>query len=85
MLHPQDTRAWDCDWVTGAVWLINRRAWNKLGPLREDVTELRDYRHFESDREWCMRAKEQGWRVLCAPHSVTHYYRQSTPLDWQHT
>ena len=85
MIHPRTDNAWECDWVTGAVWLINRDAWRSLGPLREDHDGLRDYSHFESDREWCLRAKERNWRVMCSPHVIKHYWRQSTPLDWTHT
>lgn len=78
---------YEVDWVTGCAWLINRDAWQRIGPLREDVdgeTGI-DYRHFESDREWCFRAKKSGYRVLCSPHKIVHHWQRSTPVDWQHT
>ena len=78
---------WDVDWVTGAVWLVNRQAWQDIGPLRCDVDQETgtDYRHFESDREWCSRARRLGGRVVMVPHVVTHLWRRSTPPDWGHT
>ena len=75
------------DWVTGCVWLVDRRAWDRLGPLRCDVDLVTgvDYRHFESDREWCARARANGYRVMMSPHKVIHYWRSSTPGNWTHT
>lgn len=75
----------ECDWVTGAVWFLNREAYTMLGPLREDHDGKRDFKHFESDREFCNRAKASAWRILCSSFMVVHYWRRSTPPEIEHT
>lgn len=73
------------DWVTGSVWLLNREAYTMLGPLREDKEGEKDFKHFESDREFCQRAKLAAWKILCSQFTITHYWRQSTDPDMKHT
>lgn len=85
-----DGEVWLCDWVTGAVWLRRTDVAEHIGPLRTDSETLpdgriRDYKHFESDREWCFRARQKGFSVGCSKVEVGHYWRKSTPESVTHT
>lgn len=86
-MHTPQSVPYQVDWVTGSLWLLRRSAWLDVGPLRQDVdtTSGIDYRHFESDREWCFRAKQKGYEIWMSPTEVLHGWRQSTPGTWTHT
>ncbi len=51
-----DTRG-RIDWVTGAAMAIRRRVWDEVGPL-----DAR-FRFFAQDLDFCLRARDAGWRV----------------------
>ncbi|HEV2361079.1 MAG TPA: glycosyltransferase family 2 protein [Acidimicrobiales bacterium] len=60
----------DVDWVPWCAVLVSAEAWRSVGPLREDF-----FLYFE-DVEWCLRAREAGWRIryvgrVLASHSVS--------------
>jgi GT2 family glycosyltransferase len=50
--------------------LINRSAWDDVGPLDER------YFLFLEETEWCRRAKSRGWRVVHYPHAVIVHHGQ---------
>jgi N-acetylglucosaminyl-diphospho-decaprenol L-rhamnosyltransferase len=55
------------DWVSGAAMMVRRAVWNDAGPLDER------YRFYCQDIDFCLRARERGWRVAIVPESrVTH-------------
>jgi GT2 family glycosyltransferase len=55
----------DTAYVSGCCALVRAQAWRDIGPFRED------YFAYYEDVEWCMRARQAGWRcrylgeVLC--------------------
>ena len=64
----QDTL--DVDHLLGACLLINRSAWDDVGPLDER------YFLFLEETEWCRRAKYRGWRVVHYPHAAIVHHGQ---------
>jgi GT2 family glycosyltransferase len=64
----QDTL--DVDHLLGACMLINRSAWDDVGPLDER------YFLFLEETEWCRRAKARGWRVVYYPHAAIVHHGQ---------
>jgi GT2 family glycosyltransferase len=47
----------DVDWVSGAAMAFRREVWNAAGPLDER------FRFYCQDIEFCLRARDAGWRV----------------------
>jgi GT2 family glycosyltransferase len=47
----------DVDWVSGAAMAFRREVWNAAGPLDER------FRFYCPDIEFCLRARDAGWRV----------------------
>jgi N-acetylglucosaminyl-diphospho-decaprenol L-rhamnosyltransferase len=47
----------DVDWVSGAAMAFRREAWDAAGPLDEL------FRFYCQDIEFCLRARDAGWRV----------------------
>lgn len=57
----------------GACMLIDRRAWDEVGPLDEGY-----FMYFE-EVDWCRRARLHGWQVWHHPSAVAvHHAGQST-------
>jgi len=64
-IHPTDTQQmWhrhsclcEVDWVSGAAMAFRREVWKTAGPLEER------FRFYCQDIEFCLRAREDGWRV----------------------
>jgi GT2 family glycosyltransferase len=55
------------DWVTGAAMAIRRETWDEVGPL-----DTR-FRFYAQDLDFCLRARDAGWRVrLVAEAQVVH-------------
>ena len=62
----------DVDWVSGACWLLPRRAYDVIGPL--------DERYFWSieDVDYCQRTHQAGLRVVYFPDAtVVHHIGRS--------
>ena len=59
--------------VTFACVLIPRSVYRELNGLDES------YRNGFEDCDFCLRARQRGWRVLYTPESVIYHYGQSTP------
>jgi hypothetical protein len=49
------------DWVTGAAMAIRRATWQAVGPL-----DTR-FRFYAQDLDFCLRAKDSGWKVALVP------------------
>jgi GT2 family glycosyltransferase len=57
----------ELDWVSGAAMAFRREVWNIAGPLNER------FRFYCQDLEFCIRARDAGWRVRVVPEArVTH-------------
>jgi len=57
----------EVDWVSGAAMAFRREVWNAAGPLEER------FRFYCQDIEFCLRAREAGWRVAIVENArVAH-------------
>ncbi len=63
----------ECQWVTGAVFLITRNTLNQIGNLDEKYT------HYKSDLEYCLRARDNNIKVICSSAICLHFHKKSTP------
>lgn len=63
----------EVEWVTGALMLIKREVIDKVGKWDEVK-----YSHYESDREWCKKAKEAGIKIICTTAKLTHLEGRSS-------
>jgi N-acetylglucosaminyl-diphospho-decaprenol L-rhamnosyltransferase len=55
------------DWVSGAAIVFRRAVWTAAGPFDER------YRFYCQDIDFCLRARDAGWRVAIVPEArVTH-------------
>jgi GT2 family glycosyltransferase len=61
----------EVDWVTGAFFLIRRDTIDEIGLLDE-----RFFMYYE-EVDWCLRAKQRGWKVLYDPAAAIIH---KTPL-----
>lgn len=68
---------YDVDWVPGCVLLARREAYKALGDFDDSY-----FIYFE-DIDWCLRAKECGYRIAVVPHSIVyHKVSQSSGGDY---
>lgn len=63
----------EVEWITGACMLIKREVINKVG-LWDEVK----FPHYESDREWCKKVKEAGYKIVCSKAKLTHLEGKSS-------
>jgi len=61
----------EVEWVTGACFMINKKLRDAIGNLDEY------YPHWGSDREYCLKAREAGFKVMYSPVTITHYTERS--------
>ncbi len=54
----------EVDWVSGAAVCIRREAWEEVGGFDEG------YFMYAEDMDWCLRAREAGWRIYYVPEAV---------------
>ena len=59
--------------VTGACMLIRRDVWEELGGLDEE------YPFGLEDIDFCLRARQRGWRVMCSNATASLHFEASTP------
>lgn len=59
--------------VTGACLLARREVWDALGGLDED------YPFGLEDVDFCLRARQHGWRVVCAAEADSLHFESTTP------
>lgn len=61
----------DVDYVIGACQLVRKSALDEVGLLDEKIF------YGPEDADFCLRMKQQGWRVLYLPNvSIVHHYQQ---------
>lgn len=66
-VRPLRDRRGRLDWVAGAAMAIRRRTWQEVGPF-----DTR-FRFFAQDLDFCLRARDAGWRVgLVEDAQVVH-------------
>ena len=64
----------DVDWVSGCALLIRRECLEQIGPLDAETFFM-----YCEDIDWCLRAKQAGWRVTYFPGAVvTHAIGRSS-------
>jgi len=57
----------------GAALMMRGQALSSVGPLDED------YFMYCEEIDWCIRARESGWKIYCAPRAeIVHFAGQST-------
>lgn len=71
--HPLIATASEVDWATGAALAIRRECWEQVGGF--DAAYGRGY--FE-DVDFCLKARELGWRVWYEPRSTLFHSVGST-------
>jgi GT2 family glycosyltransferase len=59
--------------VTGACMLVRRKVWDELDGLCED------YGFGLEDVDFCLRARQLGWRVRCSNASESIHFESMTP------
>jgi len=75
MLDSERAQVAEADWVSGACFLVRRRAWEALGGFDES------YFMFAEDVDLCWRAWRSGWTVAFEPAArVVHIRGASTEL-----
>jgi GT2 family glycosyltransferase len=68
---PRTTREWQA--VTGACMLIRSDVWNEAGGLDES------YPFGLEDIDLCLRARQRGWRTVCANGTESLHFESQTP------
>jgi N-acetylglucosaminyl-diphospho-decaprenol L-rhamnosyltransferase len=72
-LRSPDGRPIEIHHPLGAAMLVRRSAWEEVGPLDEG------FFMYCEEVDWCMRARELGWRILHVPAAtVVHHGGAST-------
>lgn len=65
----------DCDWTSGACFLLRREALDAVGPMDEGF-----FMYFE-DADYCRILRKAGWRVVYEPAArVVHLRGGSSPV-----
>jgi GT2 family glycosyltransferase len=59
--------------VTGACMLVRNQVWDRLGGLDED------YLFGLEDIDLCLKARQQGWRVMCCNEVASLHFESLTP------
>ena len=73
LLNTDDARAQDVDWVVGAAMFARRAVYEQIGGLDER------FFMYSEELDWCLRAKQNGWRVLYFPDArVLHHEAKSS-------
>jgi GT2 family glycosyltransferase len=62
----------EVDWVSGAAMAFRREVWRDAGPLDER------FRFYCQDLEFCVRARDAGWRVRVVPDARVVHARGAT-------
>ena len=60
------------EWVTGACMLFRKDLVKEVG-----LWDTK-FPHYESDREWCKKVKEKGYKIVCSRAKLTHLEGKSS-------
>lgn len=63
------------DWISGCSLFMRAAAIKQIGSLDEHF-----FMYYE-DLDWCLTAKEKGWKCLVLPHSRIYHHTQDIPLQ----
>ena len=59
----------EVDWVTGAALVMRREVWTEVGPFDEA------FRIYAQDLDFCLRARDRGWKVrIVAASRIVHHH-----------
>ncbi len=73
LLDTSDSAVQDVDWVVGAAMFVRRAVYAQVGGLDER------FFMYSEELDWCLRAKQAGWRVVYLPNArVLHYEGKSS-------
>ena len=82
---PEKTRAYPVGYLISACWLLRRKMIGAIGPLDEKIF------YSPEDVEYCVRAWQNGWRVLYVPdakiiHAVQRISKKKlfSRHNWEH-
>lgn len=70
-LVPRVNREWQA--VTGACMLVKREVWEELSGLDES------YPFGLEDIDFCLRARQRGWRIFCCNDTDSLHFESMTP------
>lgn len=66
----------EVDWITGAFFLIRRKAIEEVGLLDEAF-----FMYYE-DADWCYRLRQKGWKIFYFPlFEIIHYGESSSKFS----
>jgi GT2 family glycosyltransferase len=71
----QFDRPQQVDWISGCAILVRRAVIEQVGPL-----DARFFYYWE-ETEWCLRARENGWRIMLAPRA--HLWHKGVQRDYR--
>jgi N-acetylglucosaminyl-diphospho-decaprenol L-rhamnosyltransferase len=63
----------EVDWVCGAALMARRETIQQIGLLDADAFFM-----YYEDTDWCLRARQAGWKVSFVPGAVVHHYQQAS-------
>lgn len=69
-LHPASVA--DVGWVSGAAMAVRASVWREFGPF--DVT----FAFYVQDLDFCLRARDRGWRVCLLPEFRAFHHQGAT-------
>jgi hypothetical protein len=73
--EPLPTEPVEVEATSGAFMLVRRTAMREVGLLDEDY-----FMHCE-DLDWCMRFRQQGWKILFVPSAEAVHYKGTCSRD----
>lgn len=65
--------ALDVPWLSGCIQFFSRDFVQAVGGLDSSL------RFYNEDMDWCLRARQQGWRCLLLPQAIVHIGGSATP------
>jgi len=75
-LYWDTKRIREVDWITGAFFLVRRKAVEEIGLLDE-----RFFMYYE-DVDWCYRLRQRGWKIFYFPlFEIIHYGESSSKFN----
>ncbi|MCM8808169.1 MAG: glycosyltransferase family 2 protein, partial [Candidatus Omnitrophica bacterium] len=75
-LHPSVMKEREFQAVTFALAMIKKDVWEKLGGLLEP--EKDDFEYYYEDIDFCLRARELGYKIFYCPNAVAIHYGSLT-------
>jgi len=67
--HPEQDKVCEREMVTFSSVLIRREVWEQVGGIDEEYAA-----GYWEDTDFCMKARQLGWRIFCVPQSVVRHH-----------